>query len=216
MKEGTDVKEYINSFYRPLNPEMEALRTKNEEAGIPIILRETEMVLGTLLSLQKPHTVLEIGTASGYSACFMSLSLEGDVRITTIEQDYARFMEANDNVSEMKCSDSVNLICDDAVHAMKQLNDSRRMFDFVFIDASKSHYREFWDGALPLIHHGSVIVCDNVLMRGTTTVPPEDAPHKHRTNIRNMREFLEHITSSDDFKTTVICAGDGMSISSFR
>ncbi|MEE3362470.1 MAG: O-methyltransferase [Anaerovoracaceae bacterium] len=216
MTEGTDVKEYINSFYRPISPEMEKFRAESEESGIPVILRETEMVLGTLLSLMRPHAILEIGTAAGYSACFMSLALEGDARITTIEQDYARFMEANDNVSREGCADSVHLICDDAVHAMKQLKDSHRMFDFVFIDASKSHYREFWDEAMPLIHHGSVIVCDNVLMRGTTTVPAEQAPHKHRTNIRNMREFLEYITSSGDFKTTVICAGDGMSISSFR
>jgi Predicted O-methyltransferase len=211
-----EVLEYIGGFYVPEDDDMAALRELNEKENIPLIWRETEMIMGMLLDIAQPHTILEVGTAVGYSACFMSKHLGGDVKVTTIENDYDRFMQANENVSRQKCSETVNLICDDAVHALKQLHDSGRMFDFVFIDAAKSHYSEFWDEAVKMVHKGSIIVCDNVLMRSMTVIPPDEAEHKHRTNIRNMRNFLEYITNLENVKTIVTEAGDGLSISYIR
>ena len=61
------VTDYINSYYKALDEELFELRIRSENAHIPIILRETETVLRSILLLKKPQSILEIGTANGYS-----------------------------------------------------------------------------------------------------------------------------------------------------
>ena len=60
------VTDYINEYYRPLDDELSDLRIKCEELEIPLILKETENYLLTMLSIVKPKNILEIGTAFGY------------------------------------------------------------------------------------------------------------------------------------------------------
>lgn len=64
------VTEYINGFYLPLDEELSELRKSAEERKVPVILRETESLLGFIFRFLKPERVLEIGTAVGYSALF--------------------------------------------------------------------------------------------------------------------------------------------------
>ena len=62
---------YLQGLYRPLNPFLSRLRAEAEEEGIPIILRDTETLVRSLLAIRRPERILEIGTAVGYSAlCF--------------------------------------------------------------------------------------------------------------------------------------------------
>ena len=68
-----DVTNYINGFYKPQAAHLAALRQEAESAGVPVILRETENFLAFLLKAFKPARILEIGTAVGYSAIFLSL-----------------------------------------------------------------------------------------------------------------------------------------------
>ena len=64
-----EVLEYIGGVYVPEDDDMAALRELNEKENIPLIWRETEMIMGMLLDIAQPHTILEVGTAVGYSAC---------------------------------------------------------------------------------------------------------------------------------------------------
>ena len=66
---------YIDEQYRPLSPELEALRLSSEEYKVPIIMRDMEGLLLNLIRLKQPRRILEIGTAIGYSAACMALSL---------------------------------------------------------------------------------------------------------------------------------------------
>ena len=90
-------------------------------------------------------------------------------------------------------------------------------FDFVFIDAAKSHYLEFWNAAFEHVECGSVIVCDNILMRGSTASDEYDSSkRRHRTSIRRMRAFLESITNDERCVTSLLASGDGISVSVVR
>jgi predicted O-methyltransferase YrrM len=89
----------------------------------------------------------------------------------------------------------------------------RELFDFVFIDAAKSYYLEFWHKIRKMTKSGSVVVCDNTLMRGMTVDDAFDPKDKHRTNIRNMREFMDYITGLKDVHTSILPVGDGVTIS---
>ena len=204
------VTRYLDGLYRPLTPELAELRRQAEADHVPVILRDTESFLTSMLTLVRPRRILEIGAAVGYSSsCFAQLC-GGDTRITTLEADPVMFEKASENIRRLGYGEQIEILLGDARETLKQLTP---VYDFVFVDAAKSHYRSFFDGALKLCRKGSVIVCDNILMRAMTASDEYDTKGKHRTSIRKMREFLDYITASDAVKTSVFAAGDGIALS---
>lgn len=200
------VTEYIYSLYRPLTEELKALREEGERRHVPIILRDSERLLVSLLEMKRPQHILEIGTAIGYSAAVFATAMPGS-QVTTIEVDPLYAADARVNLAGYK---NVQLIEGDACEVMKSMDE---YFDFVFIDAAKSHYREFWDGALEVTKPGSIIVCDNILMQAKTADSSYDERGRFETNIKYMRSFLDYISGCQDAVTSILSVGDGMSIS---
>lgn len=198
---------YIDGLYRPLSRELGALRKEAEAAMIPVILKDAETLLLNLIRIKNPVSVLEIGTAVGYSAACMARACPG-CRVTTIEADETMVLKAENNIRALGLADRIRVLHGKAEDVITK---QKERFDFVFIDAAKSHYRKFWDSAVSLCVPGAVIVCDNVLMRATTASDEYDTKNKHRTSIRNMRDFLSYITEIAD--TSVLPVGDGIAIS---
>lgn len=210
------ISSYMDNFYREQDEDLMVLRDFAEDNHVPIILRDTEELLRILLTLQKPKRILEIGTAIGYSACYFART--SGAQVISIERNEELYRTACSNIRQLGCSDKVFVIHGSAEDILKEMNASgfdaaEDGFDFVFIDAAKSHYRTFWDLCIPLCAEDAVVVCDNVLMRGLTAIEPMEAEHKHRTSIRNMREFLRFIKEIPYADTCVLTVGDGMSIS---
>ena len=211
------ISSYIDAFYEEPDDDLLELRSFAEERYVPIILKDTEELLRLLLAMHKPTRILEIGTAIGYSACFFARTCP-DCRITTIERDEDLYRTAVSNLKQLGCADRIDCICGEASQVLKELGEKIKDpetegYDFVFIDASKSHYLEFWELCLPLVTDDAVIICDNVLMRGLTAIEPMEAEHKHRTSIRNMRNFLKFVKEIPYADTCVLTVGDGLSIS---
>ena len=205
------VEDYINGFYKPLSKEIGDLRTLASNKKIPIIKKDTETYLISLLSIKKPLNILEIGTAVGYSSIVFA-SLLKNSKITTIEYKEEMKEEAQRNIDSFNLSDRINVYLGDAREIIKEL-DNKDGFDFVFIDAGKSHYYEYFQDALRLCNKGAIIVADNILMQGKTISNDYDPKNKYKTNINNMRKFVEYITGNDMIKSYLIPVGDGISIS---
>lgn len=208
------VTDYINGLYRPLDEELGALREAAEREIIPIITRDTETLLLTLLRLKKPSRILEIGTAIGYSAACMARACDG-CRIVTIEADPGMERRARETVSRLGLERRIRVVWGQAQEVLDEFRagGSAADFDVVFIDAAKSHYRFFWDRTLSLCGPGAMIICDNVLMRGTTVSDEYDPKNKFRTSIRSMREFLAFLAENREAETSILPVGDGVSIS---
>ena len=206
---------YINSFYEEEDEAFRELRSFAEKRHIPIILRETENILRLLLALQQPSHILEIGTAIGYSSSFFAKASRAD--IITIEKDPSYADAAENNIAQFGFSDRIRVLRGDAEEILidlpLHLENKNRLFDFVFIDAAKSHYRMFWELILPMCADGAIIVCDNILMQGMTASDVFDPKDKHRTSIRSMREFLTYINDLEYADTSIFSSGDGLSIS---
>lgn len=200
---------YIDGLYQPLSPALAELRASAEAVRVPVILRDAETFLINILKLRRPKSILEIGTAVGYSAACMA-TVCPDCRITSIEANPEVCQTAEKNLQRLGVDQQVQVLCGKAEEILDQLEGP---FDFVFIDAGKSHYRIFWDKTLPLCKNGAVIICDNVLMRATTASDEYDPKRKFRTSIRNMREFLTYITQTEYADTSVLPIGDGVSFS---
>lgn len=207
------VTEYINSFYKPKTPALVDLRNKSEEERVPIILKETENFLDVFLKILNPKNILEIGTAVGYSSSFFSEVCK-DAKIVTIEKFEDKAKEARDNIEALGYK-NIDVLTGDGEDVIDSLPKDLK-FDFVFIDAAKSHYKRFLDAALCHISNDGVIVCDNVLFKARTVSDDYDPTGKYKTNVRNMRQFLEYINNHPQLDTTIVACGDGLSISKLR
>lgn len=220
------VLEYINGYYCPKSEELGDLRKDAESRRIPVILKDTESFLGMLIMLAKPRRILEIGTAVGYSAAFFAAAAPS-CEIVTIEREEEAHYEAVRNMEKLGISSRVTCLKGDATEIMNELKEQLECeislaenvgnavvpFDFVFIDAGKSHYSEFLECAMKLVCEGALIVCDNILMKAKTASDEYDPAGKYKTNIRRMREFVDMITNDTRFDTTVLAVGDGVSVS---
>ena len=81
-----ELKDFIDSWHKPVDDEMAALRRSDESDGVPLILTETESVLRLLLDMKKPLRILELGTAHGYSALLFAKCCP-DAVVTTIDRN---------------------------------------------------------------------------------------------------------------------------------
>lgn len=204
------VTRYLDGLYRALTPSLAELRQQAEKDRVPVILRDTERFLASVLTMVRPRRILEVGAAVGYSSSCFAEICGANTRITTLEADPDMYERASENIKRLGYGQQIEIVFGDAKETIKEL---KPVYDFVFIDAAKSHYRAFFDGALRLCRPGSVIVCDNVLMKAMTASDEYDTKGKYKTSIRRMREFLEYITESDAAETSVFAAGDGISLS---
>lgn len=214
------VTEYIERKYSPINQQLWRMRLDAENKYIPIVQRDVESMLINYLNILRPMEILEVGTAIGYSAITMSETVP-DAHIVTLERSEEMFRAASENIGKFGKEDSIELMYGDAMESLKALKEQvkageRKPFDFVFIDAGKSHYQDFWNEIIEMVHPGSVIFGDNILMRGMTVDNKFDPKDKHRTNIKRMREFIDLITGDERYQTALLPVGDGVTISYIR
>lgn len=198
--------DYLNNIY--IDEDFIELRNYGIENNIPIMKLETKEFLKTLISISKPKNILEIGTAIGYSS--LLFSKYSNANITTIEKSKEISEIAKANFS--KYNKKINLINMDA---KKALNNFNQGFDFVFIDANKSQYEYYFNESLKLLNENGLIVCDNILFRGEIT-NDDLINRRHITMVKNLRKFLSNITNLDDYVTSIIPIGDGISLTTRR
>lgn len=211
------VEAYTDDCYRAQTAALATLRDDCERERVPIILKGTETALAVMLRLKKPARILEIGTALGYSALFFA-HVCGECEIVTLEKSDDAHRTATENIAAFAMQERIRCLHGDAADLLAELTDeiasgARLPFDFAFVDAAKSHYREFWDKILPLTAAGGLIVCDNVLLKGTVADATYDPRRRHRTNIKRMREFTEYITAAEGAETYLLPVGDGLTVS---
>ena len=202
--------QYINSFYRPQDAFLAELRKQGEENRVPIILKETEIYLNTLLTILKPVRILEIGTAIGYSAIYFARKCP-KAEIWSIEKFPEVSEEAAENVRAAGLQSRIHLLTGDGQEETQRLGkEGIGDFDFVFIDAAKSQYDRFFESVIQVAAPDAVILADNIWQHGFTFIADENPPRKHRTNIRKMRSFVDSMENSPEFETSLIDTGDGL------
>ncbi len=211
------LKDFIDGFHEPVDGELLQLRLSDEAEEVPLIMRETEAVLRLLLGFLRPKRILELGTAHGYSALFFAKLLP-DARVTTIDRNPYMIDTAKDNFSNHREGERIEFRTGDALETLKAIRDEfsdqndDKKYDFVFIDAAKSHYKDFFDIIEDISTLDAYIVCDNILLKGWIAEGQGKDAKRHRTNIKYMRQFLEYIKEREDLDVTILSSGDGMAI----
>ncbi|MGF6375560.1 putative O-methyltransferase YrrM [Clostridiales Family XIII bacterium PM5-7] len=210
------VTEYINTYYAPVNQALHQFRTIGEKNNVPIIQRETEQFLNSILALKEPKKILEIGSAIGYSATYFAAACP-QAQVYTIEKNEQVFLEAEKNTKTYGYHDRIHCLLGDGEEQIKALAKQDIVdFDFVFLDAGKSHYRRFLDAAITVCAQDAIIISDNILQRGMTASDTFDTHDKHRTNIKQMRDYLEYICTDSQFSSSLYSIGDGVAMTIYR
>ncbi len=206
---------YINSLQGELTPELLFLEKEALLNHVPIIKKETQGILRFLLSIKQPENILEVGTAIGFSALFMSEYSLDSARITTIEKVPMRLVEAEKNLSDERFPhrDKISLRKGEALDSLKELVQKNATFDFVFLDAAKAQYMSFLPEIMKLLNGGGMLVTDNVLQDGTVLNSRYSITRRDRTIHARMREYLYTITHAKELETVILPVGDGIAIS---
>src|SRR4051812_5089555 len=160
----------------------------------PIAGRLLEM----LVWLGRPRRVLEIGTYSGHSALAMAAALPFDGRIDTCELDPARAEVAQRYFDRSPWGDRIKLHLGPALETIGTLEGE---FDFVFIDADKEGYVDYYEAVLPRLAPHGLIVADNTLRHGS--VLDGDGP---------IPRFNEHVRNDPRAVCVILSVRDGMTL----
>lgn len=175
-----------------------------EEHHVPILHPESVVALTNYIKQHQRFSILEVGTAIGYSAMQMA-SVDPAVHVTTLERDPHRLAEANRFIHEAGMEPQIEVVFTDALEYTPS-----SMYDLIFIDAGKAQYQVFFERFTPYLKPGGVVICDNYFLHGLTL---ENAPKHKRTMARKLEAFKTFLSSHPTFKTTILDVGDGLSVS---
>lgn len=207
------VRDYIKEFMLKninlnLSKELQTISDYAIENYVPIIDKEVQSLINMLMMIKKPKKILEFGTAIGFSALFMYEILKGDVFITTMERDPNRIEIAKNNFKLFNCGNRIKLIEGDCFENAKLIEDK---YDFIFIDSSKAHYEKLLNISIQNLNSDGIIVLDNILYKGM--IATDDLVVKRKkTIVKNMRKFIENVTSNKEYSTLLLPIGDGVMI----
>lgn len=204
------ISEYLHSLEREEDELLCDLRKYASENDVPIVRRETESLIRTLCVMKKPEKVLEIGTAIAYST--IVIARESGF-VTTIENYEKRIPVARENIEKSGLSGKIELLTGNAGDILPQLSASGNKYDLIFLDAAKGQYLVWLPYITDMMLSGSVLIADNVLQDETVMESRFTVSRRDRTTHMRMREFLYEIKHSEFFETSVIPAGDGVSVS---
>ena len=124
------------------------------------------------------------------------------------------YQRAAENLKMPGLESRVRVLQGDGREEIDKLRDrGSGNFDFVFIDAAKSHYQRFLEGALTVTSPDAVFVSDNILQHGMTLSDAYDPHRKHRTSIKKMRAYVDYVCTHSELETFVLSVGDGLAVS---
>ena len=161
-------------------------------------------LLQTLVHLSGARRVLEIGMFTGYSALWMAAALPPDGRLITCEIDPSHEAIARRHIAASPYADRIEIRMGPALDTITGLEGP---FDFVFIDADKGNYRNYYEAALPLLAERGVMAVDNVLWDGE--VLDQDDRSDDRLAIV---EFNRHVRADPRVSCVVLTVRDGVTL----
>lgn len=185
----------------------EELRKYAEINNVPIIKRDSLILINAILKLINAKRMLEIGTAIAYSSLAFANS-KPDLVIDTIERNQEMYQEAVKNIHKFNKEKQINIIFADAL-----LVDSNQLskYDVIFIDAAKAQYQKFFDKFVPLLNENGVILTDNIIFHGCLE-HQENLSKNVKSMVKKIDLFNHYLSTLNDFETYYLEIGDGLAV----
>lgn len=187
--------------------DLEEYAKKNK---IPIMQKDGILYLINYIKENNIENILEIGSAIGYSSIMMA-SINKNIKVTTIEKDTARYLEAVSNIQKYNLNKQIKIINKDATEV--EINDK---FDLIFIDASKGKNTFFFNKFKDNLNKNGTIITDNLSFHGLVEDESLIKTKNQRGIVNKIKDFKSFLDNNEEFKTIYIPVGDTLAISKRR
>jgi len=188
---------------------LEKIENYAKEYNVPIMQKEGIEFLINFIKENNIKSILEVGTAIGYSAIRMAL-VSNDISITTIERDKQRYDEAVKNIKEFNLENQIELIYGDALEV--EITGS---YDLIFIDAAKAQSIKFFQKYEKLLKKEKFIITDNLDFHGLVN-SDENMSRNLKQLIRKIKNYIQFLKENEEYETKFYNIGDGISVSKRR
>ena len=204
-----NLEKYIIDHSENLSDVQNEIIQHNESLGdqqrLQISISQAQF-LQTLIKVSNVKKILEIGSFTGFSALSMAMALPADGTLISLDKNPEFCNKAKyfyDKAKEKR----IKQIIKPATEGLKELKDTKKLFDLIFIDADKENYLNYYESCIDLITKKGLIVIDNVLWHGEVA---DDANNDKFTNI--IRDFNNHVKKDKRITKNIIPIGDGLTI----
>lgn len=197
----TAVDDYASNLLGLHDAALDAALAASTAAGLPAInvAPNQGMFLQLLAQSCGARAILEIGTLGGYSTIWLARALPAGGRLVTLESEPLHAQVARANLARAGLGVVVEVRLGKAIDSLAQLAADGARFDFIFIDADKESYPDYFPRALKLSRPGTLIIADNVVRNGAVKDAGTDDPR-----VRGVRRFNELLAAEPRVRATLI------------
>ncbi|MBO6195222.1 MAG: O-methyltransferase [Bacilli bacterium] len=177
-----------------------------EKENVPIMNKRGINFLCKLIEKNNIKSILEIGSAIGYSSIKMALCNE-DIKITTIERDETRYLEAVKNIKKCNLEKRINIILGDALET-----NIKGSYDLIFIDAAKGQNIKFFNKYKDNLKKDGMIITDNMSFHGLVEETERIKNKNLRQLVGKIRKYITFLKENKDYSTKFYKTGDGIAV----
>ena len=190
-----------------INKELSLIEEYAKEAYVPIMLKDGIEYLCNYIKENNIKSVLEIGSAIGYSSIMMA-NVNNDIKVTTIERDIDRYNIAVDNIKKYNKDKQINIIYGDATEV-----DITGKYDLIFIDAAKGKNTFFFNKFKDNLNDNGTIITDNLSFHGLVEDESLVKTKNQRGIVNKIKDYINFLDNNIEFTTTYVPVGDKIAIS---
>lgn len=165
-------------------------------AGLPswAVTADVGRFLQMLVALTPGRLALELGTLGGYSAIWIARGLAQEGKMISVELDERHAVFAEGEIARAGMADKIEVVRGAALEVLPEIHDrfGPKSVDFVFIDAVKEEYTDYFEAVKPMVAVGGLIVADNIYGTGQGWID-----EGYGTDA-----FNRHVAADPDFDTT--------------
>lgn len=204
------VKEEVVSYMRTHQKQevghLRELADFARQENIPIIQPEVVAYFRLLMQTLVPKSILEVGTAIGFSALLMA-QYAPQATITTLERNEEMLTLARKNLQRYDSRKQIKLVEGEALDILPTLEDS---YDFVFMDSAKSKYIVFLPQVLERLRVGGLVLIDDVFQGGDLAKPIMEVKRGQRTIYRGLQRLMDATLDNPDLTASLLPLSDGL------
>lgn len=170
---------------------------------------EESQFITLLLKILNAKRIIEIGTFTGYTTLLMAMTIPFDGKIIACDISDKWTSIGRKYWKEAGVEDKIELKIAPAIETLKEIIDDKmnNTFDFIFIDADKDHYVEYYELSKKLIRIGGMIAVDNVFWNGAVVNELNNG-----ADVCAIRKVNKIISEEPNFDISTVPIGDGLTL----
>jgi len=203
-----EIERYLAGLDRS-TPLLETVAAEGAALGLPNIDSTVGSLLHAMVVASGANSVLEIGTANGYSTLWMARALSPSGRLISIEMDADRAVLARGHLATAGLANQVSVMVGDAARLVHKIAGP---FDLIFNDGDKLQYEPLHDRLVELLRPGGLLITDNVLWEGEVVPGLVSTPQRNPAETAAIAAFNTRLAGDSRLATSFLPVRDGVAI----